>query len=77
MKSLIITLFCVVVTSFNLSSQVDIDFEIEGYNNDTLLLAYYFADKILITDTLYSEVGNNKFNYSSDTLLPHGMYLAV
>ena len=77
MKSLIFTLFCVVLTSFNLSSQVDIDFEVEGYNNDTLLLAYYFADKILITDTLYSEGGSNKFNFSSDTLLPHGMYLAV
>ena len=76
MKSLIFTLFCIVLTSLNLSAQVDIDFEVEGYNSDTLLLAYYYADKVLITDTLYSE-GDNKFNYKSDSLLPYGMYLAV
>jgi thiol-disulfide isomerase/thioredoxin len=76
MKSLIFTLFCTILVSFNLSSQVDIDFEVEGYNSDTLLLAYYYADKILITDTLYSQ-GENRFNYTSDSLLPHGMYLAV
>ena len=76
MKSLTFTLFCIVLNSLNLSAQVDIDFEVEGYNSDTLLLAYYYADKVLITDTLYSE-GDNKFNYKSDSLLPYGMYLAV
>ena len=76
MKSLIFTLFCIVLTSLNLSAQVDIDFEVEGYNSDTLLLAYYYADKVLITDTLYSE-GDNRFSYESEELLPHGMYLAV
>ena len=76
MKSLIFTLFCIVLTSLNLSAQVDIDFEVEGYNSDTLLLAYYYADKVLITDTLYSE-GDNRFSYESEELLPHGMYLSL
>lgn len=67
----------VVLLSVSLQAQTDIKIEIENYDSDTIILAHYFAEKILVTDTLFSD-DQRTFNYKNDTsFLAPGMYLAV
>lgn len=53
-----------------------ISVKINGYENDTLLLGYYFGDKQYIKDTAYRQK-NGGFIFKQDTSLPPGMYLVV
>lgn len=62
--------------SFCLSGQTKIEVELEDYDADSLILAYYYADKILVTDTLFAN-DQRTFVYEQDTLLPSGMYVIV
>jgi len=55
---------------------VDIKVNIANYTNDSLLVAYYFADKQLVHDTLISE-NKSDFHWKQDTLVKPGMYLLV
>lgn len=48
----------------------------KGYENDTLLLGYYFGDKQYIKDTAYKSK-DGTFTFKGDTLLEPGMYLVV
>ncbi len=72
-------LLLLILTAISLSgySQTNIRIEIENYDSDTIILAHYFAEKILVTDTLYSQ-DQRTFTYKNDSsLLEPGMYLAV
>lgn len=57
-------------------SVVDIKFEIENYDNDTLVLGYYYGDRTLVQDTLFADKPG-QFRYKQDTLLKPGVYIAL
>ncbi|MBK8955652.1 MAG: redoxin domain-containing protein [Saprospiraceae bacterium] len=48
----------------------------KNYENDTLLLGYYFGDKQYIKDTAFKSK-EGLFTFEGDTLLESGMYLVV
>lgn len=74
-RYLLLATLCALMTPL-FAQQTDIQFEIENYDSDTLIFAYYMADKILVVDTLYSENQKN-FRYQQDTMLTQGMYVVV
>lgn len=77
MKNKILTLvlsFCWMISIAQ--NGVDVQIKIDGYSSDTMLVAYYFAEKQLIHDTLISPDQTN-FHWKQDTLVPPGMYLLV
>ncbi|MEE9373346.1 MAG: redoxin domain-containing protein [Saprospiraceae bacterium] len=69
-------LLCLFFTSAFSKPVVNIEIEYENYENDTLLVAYHFGEKILILDTLYAK-SKHKFVLQKDEALEPGMYLLV
>jgi thiol-disulfide isomerase/thioredoxin len=53
-----------------------INFSIEDYDNDTLIVGYYYGDKQLVKDTLYA-TKKGEFTFSGEEKLEGGMYLAL
>lgn len=62
--------------AFSSNAQTSLKIDVENYDSDTLILGYYYADKILVTDTLFSD-NQKSFFYEQDSLLPTGMYVIV
>ena len=64
---------------FTMSSQEqighDIEFDIKNYDNDTLIIGYYYGNRQLVHDTLFRN--NNKFQLSGNDELTPAMYLAI
>ena len=52
------------------------DFNISNYENDTLLLAYFYGEKQMILDTVYA-TSNGVFQYKADTVLQPGVYIGL
>ncbi len=52
-----------------------IDITLNNYENDTLIVGYYFADRQLVHDTLSSESG--VFTLKGDSHISPGMYIAI
>lgn len=73
-------LACLLLTSVTLTAQQDayrIAVDIEGYDEDHLMLGYYLMDKQYIVDTAYrSDAGDYVFTGDSAALDP-GIYLVV
>ncbi|HEX5624660.1 MAG TPA: DUF4369 domain-containing protein, partial [Saprospiraceae bacterium] len=66
----------ILCSGFQASAQgYRIKVNIQGYENDTLLLGYHFGDKQYIRDSAYRS--KDGFVFSGDTLLEAGMYLIV
>lgn len=67
------------VTSLNIgwTQASKIDFQIDNYENDTLIIGNYYGDKQLVKDTLIRADRNDKFVFASDTLVDAGVYLAL
>ncbi len=76
MKYLVILVLILSSISLNAQRGHDIKFEIENYNNDTLLLAYFYGDKQLIYDTVYAEKPGY-FELKGDTLIHSGVYIGL
>ncbi len=76
MKYLVILVLILSSISLNAQKGHDIKFEIENYNNDTLLLAYFYGDKQLIYDTVYAEKPGY-FELKGDTLIHSGVYIGL
>jgi len=53
-----------------------IDFELSNYENDTIIIGYYFADRQLVQDTLIAE-SKGKFVLSGKDPLEPGIYLML
>jgi len=53
-----------------------IDFELKNYENDSLIIAYYFGDRHLVLDTLISEK-KGKFQLAGPDKLKPGVYLMM
>lgn len=54
----------------------ELKFEFENYDNDTLLLAYFYGDKQLIRDTVIAQP-KHKFVYSGSDTLDAGVYILM
>lgn len=57
-------------------SNYSIDFEFENYDSDTLLLAYFYADRQLIRDTVIRD-DQGDFTYSGTDTLESGVYILM
>ena len=53
-----------------------IRFEFDNYSNDTLLLAYFYADRQLIRDTILADEQGH-FEYSGTDTLASGVYILM
>ena len=54
--------------SFSSFSQYDIEFKLKNYENDTVIVGHYYADKQLVHDTLIAETKGNFALQGTDTL---------
>ncbi len=55
--------------------QYDIQIEVDNYENDTLLIGYYFGDRQLSRDTILKKDG--KFSYEGSDTLETGVYMIL
>jgi thiol-disulfide isomerase/thioredoxin len=55
---------------------IDIEIEVNGYSNDTLILGNYYGEKQIVKDTLFSK-DQKKFSYKSKEMPASGMYLLL
>ncbi len=62
--------------TFSQKNSVSIEFDIKDYDNDTLLIGYYYGDRTLVYDTLKA-TKQGKFEIKQDSLLKPGIYLAL
>ena len=60
MRRLLI-LFSLIIGTMNMIKATDIKVTIENYDNDTLLLGYYYWDKQYIKDTIIKSPSSNAF----------------
>jgi len=58
------------------TAQYNVDIQVNGYTNDTLVVGYYHGDKQLVRDTLYSEKPG-KFKLAGKDTLASGLYLLL
>ncbi len=59
-----------------LIAQYDINIDIANYENDTLIVGYYYGDKQLVHDTLYAEK-KGKFKLHGEDTLANGLYMLL
>lgn len=74
-STLVWTLFFV-STGLFAQKGYQISISIDGYEENTLMLAYYYGDKQYIKDTSFVNT-NGQFIFSGEDPLPGGVYLAV
>jgi len=75
---LILTLSLSLYVILTLSAQVvDVKIKVDNYNNDTLIIGNYFADRQLVKDTLIRTEGDKQFVLQADTLFDQGVYIAI
>nr|MBS0038047.1 DUF5106 domain-containing protein [Saprospiraceae bacterium] len=68
-------LLCCVNVAFGQEEGYHIEIQLDGYENDTLFLAYYHGDKQYMQDTTYRKGG--RFIFSGEDPLDPGMYIVV
>jgi peroxiredoxin len=76
MKYLYFFLVLIFVSNAFGQNNYKIDFEIENYESDTLLLAYFYADRQLIRDTILADE-NGDFSYAGTDTLESGVYILM
>ncbi len=54
----------------------NIDLKIKNYENDTLIVGYYYGDRQLVKDTLFAE-SKGKFSFKGQEKLDGGMYILL
>lgn len=58
------------------SSELSVQIDIDNYTNDTLIIGYYFGEKQLVKDTLFSKKAG-KFTWTRKERPEQGVYLAL
>lgn len=58
------------------AQKFSVSFEIQNYENDTIIIGNYYGDKTLVKDTLFAK-GKGNFMWKQDTLPAQGVYLAL
>lgn len=78
-RQIIITFLIIIFYTICVKAQkVNMTFQIDGYNNDTLLIAYYYGNRTLVKDTILRRSDKKGlFRWAQDTLVPQGVYLAL
>ncbi len=76
MNGHLLGLLFIILTSFNLQSQVNLQIDVKNYESDTLILGYYLAEKMLVKDSIIRGE-DQKFTFTQDSLLETGMYMLV
>jgi peroxiredoxin len=69
-------IFCLLYLFSTAQQGYNIDIELENYNNDTLLVGYYYGDRQLVKDTLITD-NPGKFSFVGQDTLDPGMYILV
>lgn len=64
------------ILSFSSIGQYDIDFKLNNYDNDTVIVGHYYADKQLVHDTIISEK-KGYFSMSGVDTLKSGVYFLL
>ncbi len=65
------------ISHYSVSAQTyDVDITVTDYQSDTLIVGYYFGDRQLVSDTLYSKNKKN-FSWTGDQALHSGVYLLL
>jgi thiol-disulfide isomerase/thioredoxin len=75
MKKVLILLI-LVAANILFAQSPNISFKIDGYDNDTLILGYYYGDKQLVVDTLFTKV-KGEFTWKDTAKIQDGMYIAL
>ena len=57
-------------------AQYNINIDIANYENDTLIVGYYYGDKQLVHDTLFAEE-KGKFKLQGEDTLANGLYMLL
>lgn len=73
---ILILSFCFVSIALT-AQKVDIRFKLDNYDNDTLIVGNYYADRQLVKDTLIREEGDKEFVMQSDSIFEQGVYIAI
>ncbi len=66
--------FTLIFASVTYAQKFEVDIEIKGYTNDTLIVGNYFGEKQIVKDTLFSK-GKGKFLWSRTEKPEQGVYL--
>jgi len=72
----ILTTILLLTAYLTCTAQYDIDFKLKNYDNDTIIIGNYYADKTLVKDTLYSQ-GKGHFKMQGTDELNEGVYLIL
>jgi len=67
-------LTCFITISLN--AQYDINIDIANYENDTIVVGYYYGDKQLVHDTLYAHK-EGQFKLQGEDTLTSGLYMIL
>jgi len=76
MKNIIATCVIFLFCGSFIHSQKNISVDVKNYDNDTLILGYYYGDKTLVKDTILAK-SKGKFQYQVKDSLPEGVYLIL
>lgn len=77
MRSLIFYVVIILAANSGFSQKFhDIKINLVNYDNDTLLLAYFYGEKQLVKDTLFA-TKKGSFEYKADSILDPGVYIAL
>ncbi|MGE5354903.1 MAG: redoxin family protein [Deltaproteobacteria bacterium] len=78
MKNLLTVLLFAFINLIHLNAQKhhELKFNISNYENDTLLLAYFYGEKQLVKDTIFA-LKKGIFEYKSDSILDPGVYIGL
>lgn len=76
MKNMIATCVIFLFCGSFIHSQKNISIDVKNYDNDTLILGYYYGDKTLVKDTILAK-SKGKFQYQVKDSLPEGVYLIL
>lgn len=60
-----------------MAQEVDIEIKVKNYDNDTLIVGNYYADRQLVKDTLIRKKGDKSFRIQADSLFDVGVYMAI
>lgn len=75
MKSIVTTLI-LFSNLFLMSQGYNIDIKVNNYDNDTLIVGYYYGDRQLVKDTLFA-ASKGTFKFQGEEKLDGGMYLLL
>ncbi len=71
-----IAIFALVLSNVGTSqNKHNIQFKFDQYQNDTLVVGYYFGERQLVIDTLYAQDTPGHFAMEGDSLLHPGVYI--